>query len=69
MDKTPHSIACITYSDPNKKNLREWIKKTFLGTMEADHCITVGDIYLGFWVKAGTLYYATIIYNKDRQER
>lgn len=61
MDNTPHFISCTTYSDPNKKILKEFVWKVFQGSFGKDHSIRGRDFaFIGFWTKAGTFYYANI---------
>lgn len=62
MDKMPHFVSCMTFCDPNKKELKEWIWKIHKGSFCKDHSIRGSNFdYIGFWTKAGTNYYASIL--------
>jgi hypothetical protein len=62
MNDKPYAVACLTYWDPNKKKLKEWLWKTFQVAFDKDHSIVgAGNTYAGFWTKAGTNYYASVI--------
>jgi hypothetical protein len=68
MDTLPHVIGCVTYCDPNKKLLKEWLWRNYLVAFCKDHTIVgAGNTYAGFWTKAGTNYYASLIYPDGRQ--
>lgn len=65
MDNRPQFLDGTSYCDPNKKLLKEWVWKTFRGSFAKDHSIR-GDNhdFIGFWTKAGTLYYVSISISK-----
>jgi hypothetical protein len=68
MNDLPNVHSCLTYYTPNKKLLKEWLWKTFKASFCKDHSIR-GDNYtfVGFWSKAGTNYYASMISPNGRR--
>lgn len=62
MNELPHVIPCVTYCNPNKRLLADWLWKNFSATFCIDHSVRGDNFeYIGFWTKAGTNYYASII--------
>lgn len=62
MKERPSILIGNTYCDSNKKILKDWIFKIFEGSFCKDHSIHGRNwAYIGFWVKSGTNYYATIL--------
>lgn len=62
MDERPSIFNGISYCDPNRRILILWLWKIYRVSLLKDHhtLVNVDGSWAGFFIKSGTLYYATL---------